>query len=139
MRFLFDTNCWMQVIREREHATEVRDLVREIGAANMATTDFSLHSIVIAMRRHKMLDKLPDFLRMSDLGQSVELVRLPPKELIRVAEVSTQHGLDVEDAYQYAAAELNNLRLVSLDADFDRTPRGRLTPAQALEEFKKQQ
>jgi hypothetical protein len=27
------------------------------------------------------------------------------------------------------------LKIVSLDADFDRTPRGRLTPAQVLDEI----
>ena len=43
--------------------------------------------------------------------------------------------LDFDDAVQYVAAERDDLTLVSLDADFDRTPRGRKTPAQALAEF----
>jgi predicted nucleic acid-binding protein len=36
------------------------------------------------------------------------------------------------DAYQYIAAEQYDAPLVSFDADFDRTERGRLTPAAAL-------
>lgn len=43
--------------------------------------------------------------------------------------------LDFDDAYQYVAAEKHNLTLVSLDADFDRTERGRKTPTQILEEY----
>jgi len=42
--------------------------------------------------------------------------------------------LDFDDAYQYVAAEKHNLTLVSFDADFDRTDRGRKTPAELLEE-----
>lgn len=37
------------------------------------------------------------------------------------------------DAYQYTAAEKYGLTLVSLDGDFDRTERGRKTPAEVLE------
>ncbi|MCX7855996.1 MAG: hypothetical protein N2556_08525 [Anaerolineae bacterium] len=43
-------------------------------------------------------------------------------------------GLDFDDAYQYVAAEKYGLTLVSLDADFDRTPLGRRTPGQVLRE-----
>lgn len=43
------------------------------------------------------------------------------------------YGLDFDDAYQYAVAEKHNLTLVSFDKDFDRTERGRKTPAEILE------
>ena len=49
------------------------------------------------------------------------------------------YRLDFDDAYQYVAAEFHGLTLVSLDVDFDRTPRGRLTPAAALQAFKDEQ
>ena len=136
MRFLLDTNCWMQVIREREHVGEDRDLIKGVTDARLATTDLSLHSIAIAMRRHRMLEKLEPFLQMSGIGESVELIRTRPSDLIQVAETCNRHGLDFEDAYQYVAAELNGLKLVSFDVDFDRTPNGRLTPAAALQQYK---
>ena len=136
MRFLLDTNCWMQLIREREHAGDVRDLISAVGSAGLATTDLSLHSIIIAMGRHKMLDRVASFLQMSGIGVTVELVRTGPADLVRVADACSQYGLDVEDAYQYVAAEENGLTLVSLDADFDRTPRGRLEPLAALGQYR---
>jgi uncharacterized protein len=139
MKFLLDTNCWMQLIREREHAKEVGDLIDAAGAANLATSDLALHSVVIAMRRHRMLDKVEAFLHFSGVGTTVALIRTRPVDLVRVAQCCQQHGLDVEDAYQYVAAELNGLRLVSLDTDFDRTPNGRLTPAAALALFRDEQ
>jgi len=45
-----------------------------------------------------------------------------------------QFGFDFDDAYQYSAAEKYNLTIVSFDSDFDRTPRGRKTPAEIRKE-----
>jgi predicted nucleic acid-binding protein len=59
--------------------------------------------------------------------------------MARVANACSTYGLDFDDAYQYVAAELHGLKLVSLDADFDRTPNGRLTPAAALQLFMDEQ
>jgi predicted nucleic acid-binding protein len=50
----------------------------------------------------------------------------------RLIEVSSQFNLDFDDAYQYVAAELRGLVIVSFDGDFDRTLLGRKTPAQVL-------
>jgi predicted nucleic acid-binding protein len=44
--------------------------------------------------------------------------------------VRRKFGLDFDDAYQYLAAVKYNLTLVSFDSDFDRTERGRRTPAE---------
>jgi hypothetical protein len=52
------------------------------------------------------------------------------QELIAVAE---RFDLDFDDAYQYVAAEKDNLAIVSYDGDFDRTKLGRRTPLQLLE------
>jgi len=38
----------------------------------------------------------------------------------------------VDDAYQYIASQKHNFSLVSFDSDFDRTARGRKTPAEIL-------
>jgi hypothetical protein len=40
-----------------------------------------------------------------------------------------QFLVDTNIAYQYTAAEKYNLTLLSFDTDFDRTARGRKTPA----------
>jgi len=41
--------------------------------------------------------------------------------------------LDFDDAYQYVAAEKYDLIIISFDADFDITERGRKTPKEILE------
>jgi predicted nucleic acid-binding protein len=54
------------------------------------------------------------------------------EELASLGETARNLNLDFDDAYQYVLAQRRGLRLVSFDADFDRTPLGRVTPAQAL-------
>ncbi len=58
------------------------------------------------------------------------LLRLIPSDLADVARRAKQFGLDFDDAYQYVAADKHNLVIVSFDADFDRTERGRKQPHQ---------
>lgn len=38
------------------------------------------------------------------------------------------------DAYQYVAAEKQNLTIISFDKNFDKTKQGRKTPAEALKQ-----
>jgi predicted nucleic acid-binding protein len=135
MAFLLDTNCWMQLVRRREHA----DDVREVPPSAIRVTDYATHSLILLMRRFNILDELPTFITASGFGLSIMLVDVPPIRFARIVEVMGLHGLDVDDAYHYVATELHGLTLVSLDADFDRTPRGRLTPAMALQQFRDEQ
>ena len=139
MRFLLDTNCWMQIARRREHYAEVADFLRAVASDDIFISDYALHSLINITRRHKMLADLPAFVAQSGFGTTVQVVSIAPAEIRRVVEVIDRYQLDVDDAYQYVAAELNGLRLVSLDADFDRTPNGRLTPAAALQAFRDEQ
>ena len=49
--------------------------------------------------------------------------------LKEVPALCRKFGLDFDYAYQYLAADKYSLTLVSFDSDFDRTERGRKTPA----------
>jgi len=64
---------------------------------------------------------------------SVVRVRLDTGDLKQVLTVRRQFQLDFDDAYQYVAAEKYGYTLVSFDADFDRTERGKKTPAEVLQ------
>ena len=137
--FLLDTNCWMQIARARQHDAEVRRLLTEVPPSQLSLTDLALHSLGIAMQRHKVIDQFPDLVRQTGIGHSIAIVRLEPSRYGSVAAACNSYKLDFEDAYQYVAAELNGLALVSLDGDFDKTPRGRLAPVAALQRFKDEQ
>jgi len=60
------------------------------------------------------------------------LINLEPQDTQNLVAVMNQFNLDFDDAYQYVAAERHNLTLVSFDNDFNRTTRGKRTPAEIL-------
>lgn len=62
------------------------------------------------------------------------LLRLDIDDMAAVINVARRFRLDFDDAYQHATAEKFDLTVVSFDSDFDRTERGRKTPADVLDE-----
>ena len=67
---------------------------------------------------------------LSEAGLGV--IQLGVADMEDVVQTGRRFNLDFDDAYQYVVAEKHNLTIVSFDSDFDRTERGRLTPAQAV-------
>jgi hypothetical protein len=62
----------------------------------------------------------------------VGLVSLTAREMDSLVDVAAKFNLDFDDAYQYSAAITHGLKIVSFDADFDRTSEGRLLPANVV-------
>lgn len=135
---LLDTNCWMQLARRRADADDVRSLISLVPRTRLFVSDFSVHSIGVIFERKGMIEGYVDFVDRSSFGRELRIVDVPLAQLQRIADVCLAHRLDFDDAYKYVAAELHGLKLVSFDADFDRTPNGRLTPAAALQLFKEE-
>ncbi len=130
MKYLIDANVWLEAILGRAHCDEVVGMLEKIPAGVLATTDFVLHSVGLWLTPshgnefRAFLDDL--------IVRRVNTLHLAPSDLYGVLDVMDGHRLDFDDAFQYVAAERFDLQLVSFDADFDHTPRGRMTPAQAL-------
>lgn len=95
-------------------------------------TDFSFHSIGVIFDRLGEYEALLSFVQDLFLEGEVRLIALRPEKMVRAVEVMQQFNLDFDDAYQYVAAELWKVVLVSCDSDFQRTEQGRKTPADVL-------
>ena len=63
----------------------------------------------------------------------VNLVSIKPSDTPALVETIDKFKLDFDDAYQYIAAEQNELAIISFDTDFDKTVKGRKTPAEILD------
>ncbi len=133
LMFLLDTNIWLELLLEQQQASEVRQLLRAREALELAITEFSLYSIGIILTRLKKDSLFADFLADALEDSGVGVVRLDREGLKEVLAIRRRFELDFDDAYQYVAAEKHNLILLSFDSDFDRTERGRKTPAQVTE------
>jgi predicted nucleic acid-binding protein len=131
---LVDANVWLELLLDQERAGQVRDFLRAVPLDELAISDFALHSVGVVLARKKRDDLFVQFVSDLLVDTGVGYVSLDFDDLMVVAKTREHLPLDFDDAYQYVAAEKHDLTLVSFDADFDRTERGRKTPADILGE-----
>ena len=125
-----DTNVFLELLLEQARSAEARQLLEKIEANEFFVSDYALHSIGMLLFRRKQSEVFRRFL--ADVNTSLTMVSLTAKDLDRVIDASTAFNLDFDDAYQYTVAGKYDLTIVSFDADFDRTDRGRKQPAALL-------
>ena len=130
MRYLVDTKVFLEASLRRQHWQTAAEFLQRTPASELAVTDFTLHSLGFYLSR-----KTPhvfDAIVQDVVSRGISVLRLDAQELHRVTETGQRERLDFDDAFLYTVAESHDLVIVSLDADFDRTPRGRKTPADLL-------
>jgi len=130
--YLLDTNIWLEVLLDQERAESATRLLAVTPPGELHMTDFTLHSIGVILTRLKRLATLHAFVADLHAPPAVSLVRLDLQQTALLPAISQRFKLDFDDAYQYAAAQVEGLQLVSFDADFDRTDLVRKTPAQVV-------
>jgi len=130
--YLIDTNVWLERLLDQARSNEVGKFFDDVPSERLFITDFAFHSISLVMSRLNRTDALLRFVRDAFIEGAVVLIHLQPEDtesLVRAMEI---FKLDFDDAYQYVAAEKHDLTVITYDTDFDRTPRGRKTPAELL-------
>ena len=130
--YLVDTNVWLERLLDQDRAGEVGQFLAQTPTRQLLISDFSLHSIGVILGRLGEHHVLPRFVEDVFVRGGVCLATLAPGALPRVVEVMDRFNLDFDDAYQYVATEQFQATMVSFDRDFDRTDRGRQTPAMIL-------
>ena len=128
MKYLFDTNLFLDILLAREFASIVKKAIINIGTDELGISDFSLFSIGIYLEQKKKSSFFKQFIEDLIISGGMEIVSLPPNAIIEIPNLCNLYHLDFDDAYQYQAARFYNLILVSRDKDFDRVPCGRITP-----------
>jgi predicted nucleic acid-binding protein len=130
--YLGDSNVWLDVLLQRPRAPEVQNFLARVPPSQTFISSFSIHTIGILLVNSGRGDAFKVFLQHALLSNGVSVLTINPLELGSLADLRAAHRLDFDDAYQYALADRHGLTLISYDADFDRTPRGRKTPVAAL-------
>ncbi|MCX7993408.1 MAG: PIN domain-containing protein [Fimbriimonadales bacterium] len=125
MKFLVDTNILLEILLLQARTQEATDFLNQTPPQDVAISDFTLYSVGIRLFPQGAYTSYEQLVDDLFRNRGIHLVRLPLDQHEQVAQVAQRFGLDYDDAYQYAVAELYNLTIVSFDADFDRTPRGR--------------
>ncbi len=130
--YLVDTNIWLERLLAQAKSDEVGDFLSRVPSSEMFITDFAFHSICVVLTRLNKEAALLDFVQDVFVDGAVTLAAIPPEETHSVITVKDKYNLDFDDAYQCVAAEKHDLVIVSFDRDFDRTARGKKTPAEIL-------
>ncbi len=134
MRYLVDTNVWLELLLGQEKLDECREFFQNLDTNLIAISEFSFYSIGIILCRLNKDELFEDFL--DDIENSlISKIKLENKDVKYLLQVRKKYNLDFDDAYQYVVAEKYNLTIVSFDSDFDRTELGRKTPREVLEQF----
>jgi len=128
MKFLIDTNIFLEVMLNQQHAQEAKSFLQESDIHEYFISDFSLHSIALILLRRRAFNLLERFIADTVRSGSIRVLGVLPDDLMQVVDAAQQHGLDFDDAYQYVLALQHELPIISFDSDFDRTPLGRQRP-----------
>ena len=132
MRFLIDTNVFLEVILEQDRAQEARAFLVTGEENEFFMSDYSLHSIGLLLFRQARPDVFAEFVQDMVLDGGVIVTGVVAEDVDAVVDAARNFDLDFDDAYQYAVAEKYHLPIVSFDSDFDRTALGRKTPAEVV-------
>lgn len=129
MRLLIDTNIVLEILLAQDKAREAEALLRKTDEHEFYITDYSLHTIGLLLFRRGQHDVFRQVLEDLILRARTVVASLPAEEVETLIRTAGEFDLDFDDSYQYAVAEKYGLSIVSFDSDFDRTERGRKTPA----------
>jgi predicted nucleic acid-binding protein len=130
--YLVDTNVWLERLLDQDRSGDVGRFLDHFPSNILAVTDFAFHSIAVLLARLGNQKALLDFVQDVFVDGAVVLVRLAPEDTTSIVRTMEKFNLDFDDAYQYVAAEKQDLTIVSFDTDFDRTELGRKMPADIL-------
>jgi len=130
--YLLDTNVWLERLLNQEKAEEVGEMLDSISSENLYITDFALHSVGVILCKLNKKEAFIKFIEDLFVNSAVNLIHIEPQNMKDIIAIIDKFNLDFDDAYQYVAAEKYALTIISFDTDFDRTERGRKTPAEVL-------
>jgi len=130
--YLIDTNIWLELLLEQEKCDEVKLFLERVNPNDIHITEFSIYSIGIILSKFKKMGVFREFIADLIINSKVDVIRLKEDDYLRIIEAMGKYSLDFDDAYQYSAAKKENLKVVSFDSDFNRTPETRLSPAQII-------
>lgn len=130
--YLADTNIFLEALLGQEKTPAVQAFLQSVSLDEIFITDLSLHSIGIILfnlKKHELFN-----LFIEDMVENgMNIVSLSTGELKGLDEIASDFNLDFDDAYQYMAAKIKDLQLISFDKDFDKTDMKRIVPEEIVQ------
>ena len=119
VRFLVDTNVWLERLLDQEKSEIVSRFLDTISLDDLFISDFAIHSIGVILSRYKKLDVFEKFLSDLFVNGQLELLSLNSVDLVNVISNMQEFNLDFDDAYQLSVSQKYDLVIVTFDKDFN--------------------
>ncbi len=128
MRYLFDTNIWLERLLDQDKSETVFKLLNTIPLEQIFISDFALHSIGLILSRLKKLEILDKFIKDLFFNGQIEQLSLEPDDFLDIISNIEKHKLDFDDSYQLTIAQKYDLTIVTFDNDFNINGINKQTP-----------
>lgn len=129
--YLIDTNIFLEVFLEQNEKKYCLNFLQKVekGEIRAVVTSFSLHSIAIILEKLKGIESYKSFLEVIINFEGLMIYSTTPQDEIEICKISQKFNLSFDDAIHYYVAKTFDLKLVSLDSDFDKTDIERVLPS----------
>lgn len=114
---LIDTNIFLEILLGQEKKGICKDFL-DTSMENLYISDFSLHSIAVILFKNDKENVFQEF--VNDVIPRIEIITLPNEAYKDLADIKGNIGLDFDDTYQFNVAEEYDLKIVTMDKDFEK-------------------
>ena len=121
--FLVDTNILLEILLKQDKRKKCRKFLDD-NIGNIHITDFSLHSIGIILFKYNKEDSFKKF--VGDFMPNARILSLPPELYGDIVDIRKNLNLDFDDSYQYRIAKYYELKVVTMDKDFEKVKDGNI-------------
>ncbi len=119
VRYLVDTNVWLERLLDQEKSVVVSKFFDLISTDSLFVSDFSIHSIGVILSRLKKYDIFKKFINDLFINGQIELLSLDSSDLLDVIDNIQRYKIDFDDSYQFSIAQKYDLTIVTFDKDFN--------------------
>ncbi len=120
--YLLDTNIFLEVLLAQSRKEECKALLRLIrdGKKTAVITDFTIHSIIVAMDNLNKLKELKTFLSSLTAYKGLHIYQTTIADEIKAVDIALTQQLDMDDSIQYSSAlAVNAEAIISYDKHFN--------------------
>jgi hypothetical protein len=132
MRYLVDTNIWLERLLDQEKSEVVSQFLEQIPLSDLFVSDFTIHSIGVILSKYKKFDVFSEFLDDLFVNGQIGQLSLNPNELIKVISNMQEFNFDFDDAYQLSVSQKYDLVIVTFDKDFNTKGIRKNTPEEII-------
>ena len=133
VKYLVDTNVWLEELLAQEKSEIVAHFLEQISLDDIFVSDFTIHSIGVILSRYKKLDVFSEFLEDLFVNGQLKQLSLLPSDLFMVISNMREFNLDFDDAYQLSVSQKFDLVILTFDKDFNAKGIRKSTPEEIIQ------